>query len=531
MCHAKIRGQVEQKTLSRILAVDDDLITLTAIEEALLVAGHEAVTTEQPEHTLELLGRQQIDAMVLDVRMPGISGFELLGNMRRDPRWRLLPVLLLSSDGSSESRVKGLRGGADDYLVKPFVADELIARLERIIARRSSDTGLQGSLERFPVQDLLQYLGNGNKTGFLELANRITAMEILFREGRIVAAAAGRLTGREAVLEALTLTAGFFHFQHDERPSGAPVEIGLQGVLLESVWLEDELSKRHAFVPPQDLPLKISVPTGALADFEELPTETVVNRITDRPGTNLRDLLAAELAASAKILLTIALLRQRGNVIGAPEAQTTAEPVRSAETIPEATTSSPSAPPSIETSTSASDLSTAQRLGKLLRVFAQRGYDHRQGHLQIFFQKPVWNRLLELLETIPEDLLPGERQRLFSHLNEQGRGVLRLPLDRGSLLLHLQPLDAEKPPKSALFEISGGSILWIADENWNVAHETCVGFIEHSRKKPRGLVIYAESPPSGRGALTQALESAPRWREIPAPPCSFEELVDQLIRN
>src|SRR5688500_18729998 len=85
------------------------------------------------EDALWMAGATQYDAIVLDVMLPGIDGFEVCRRLRGDGIWS--PVLMLTARDAVEDRVAGLDGGADDYLVKPFSFAELVARL-RALARR-----------------------------------------------------------------------------------------------------------------------------------------------------------------------------------------------------------------------------------------------------------------------------------------------------------------------------------------------------------------------------------------------------------
>jgi two-component system, OmpR family, response regulator len=85
------------------------------------------------EEALRMVGAADYDAIVLDVMMPGLDGFEACRRLRADGVW--LPVLMLTARDAVEDRVRGLDGGADDYLTKPFSLAELLARL-RALARR-----------------------------------------------------------------------------------------------------------------------------------------------------------------------------------------------------------------------------------------------------------------------------------------------------------------------------------------------------------------------------------------------------------
>jgi PAS domain S-box-containing protein len=95
----------------------------------LLAAAYEVEEAADGQAALEAARRRPPDLVLADVMMPGLDGFGLLGELRADPRTKTVPVVLLSARAGEESRVEGLATGADDYLVKPFSARELLARV------------------------------------------------------------------------------------------------------------------------------------------------------------------------------------------------------------------------------------------------------------------------------------------------------------------------------------------------------------------------------------------------------------------
>ena len=122
--------------MGKILLVDDNPDILMVLRVTFEVAGHEVIATEDPREVLALAERNAPDAVVLDVMMPGRSGWEVLREIRERPALVTLPVVLLTALADVQDRVKGLRGGADDYQTKPFDPEELLARVEGLIARR-----------------------------------------------------------------------------------------------------------------------------------------------------------------------------------------------------------------------------------------------------------------------------------------------------------------------------------------------------------------------------------------------------------
>jgi serine/threonine-protein kinase len=121
--------------LAKLLVSDDDPQVLEVVSLVLEGAGHQVITTARPETVVALAREGDVDAIILDIKMP-VSGFELLGQLREDPSTADLPILFLSGLGAGADRVRGLREGADDYLVKPFEPEELILRVERLVSWR-----------------------------------------------------------------------------------------------------------------------------------------------------------------------------------------------------------------------------------------------------------------------------------------------------------------------------------------------------------------------------------------------------------
>jgi signal transduction histidine kinase/DNA-binding response OmpR family regulator len=126
-------GRPETKTRSRILLADDNADMRDYVAR-LLGERHECITAQDGQQALELLGLQRPDLLLTDIMMPRLDGFELIKAVRDDPALRDLPIIVISARAGEESSVEGLLAGADDYLVKPFSARELIARVDGALA-------------------------------------------------------------------------------------------------------------------------------------------------------------------------------------------------------------------------------------------------------------------------------------------------------------------------------------------------------------------------------------------------------------
>jgi two-component system OmpR family response regulator len=117
----------------RVLVVEDDVKMASLIRRGLRADGIAADVAVKGQDALWMAGSTEYDAIVLDVMLPGLNGFEVCQRLRADEVWS--PVLMLTARDAIEDRVQGLDTGADDYLTKPFSFAELSARL-RALARR-----------------------------------------------------------------------------------------------------------------------------------------------------------------------------------------------------------------------------------------------------------------------------------------------------------------------------------------------------------------------------------------------------------
>jgi two-component system, OmpR family, response regulator len=120
----------------RLLVVEDELDLLRALEKALQEAGYAVDTASDGEDGLFKATSWDYDAIVLDLMLPKLDGWELLTRLRRVKK---TPVLVLTARDALPDRVKGLDTGADDYLVKPFERLELLARLRALVRRAAGE--------------------------------------------------------------------------------------------------------------------------------------------------------------------------------------------------------------------------------------------------------------------------------------------------------------------------------------------------------------------------------------------------------
>jgi two-component system phosphate regulon response regulator PhoB len=121
--------------MAKILVAEDEKQIADMVSFKLTNAGHKVIRASDGEQVVGLATRELPDLILLDVMMPGLNGFEVLRRLKGDPTLRNVPVIMVTAKGHERDVLSGLRGGAADYVVKPFSLKELSARVELALRR------------------------------------------------------------------------------------------------------------------------------------------------------------------------------------------------------------------------------------------------------------------------------------------------------------------------------------------------------------------------------------------------------------
>lgn len=127
-------------TKTRVLICDDDPLLRELMQFRLTSKGYEVIQAVDGDEALEKTRSERPDLVVLDAMMPKSDGFEVLTRIKGDPALAATPVIMLTARKTEKDIVSALEKGADDYLVKPFIPEELLARLSRLLARRNRNS-------------------------------------------------------------------------------------------------------------------------------------------------------------------------------------------------------------------------------------------------------------------------------------------------------------------------------------------------------------------------------------------------------
>jgi DNA-binding response OmpR family regulator len=133
-------NNADTKSGSRILVIEDELPMRTALGDCLASNGYRVLTAADGETGFQRALKEKPDLILMDVMMPRMDGFSLCSELRRLSL--NIPVLMVTAKGQINDRVRGLDSGADDYLVKPFSTDELLARVRALLRRVQKGTSI-----------------------------------------------------------------------------------------------------------------------------------------------------------------------------------------------------------------------------------------------------------------------------------------------------------------------------------------------------------------------------------------------------
>jgi DNA-binding response OmpR family regulator len=168
----------------RLLLIEDNERFAALLKRGLTAAGFVVDILGTAEEAAAALHAERFEIVILDLGLPDADGLELLAEMRR--RGDATPVLILTARGSVKDRVNGLGCGADDYLVKPFALEELVARLRALLRRPGNLLGLTLSLGNLSLDSAARQVFVGGEPIFLSPREVAVLEHLLRRSGRVV---------------------------------------------------------------------------------------------------------------------------------------------------------------------------------------------------------------------------------------------------------------------------------------------------------------------------------------------------------
>jgi len=205
---------------NRLLLADGDPKSLRVLEVSLRNAGFQVSTAQSGSAAWDAIQRDTPAVIIADAELPEVDGVSVCARVREQGADRGIPFILLGTDKSVEARVRGLQAGADDYLVKPTYVNEVIARVRALVQRREREKlaspdaapeAFEGKLSDITVVDLLELLATNKRSGIIHLHGpRGATAAVYFRQGVVIDAEVGRLSGADAIGRLFAWTEGTF---------------------------------------------------------------------------------------------------------------------------------------------------------------------------------------------------------------------------------------------------------------------------------------------------------------------------------
>src|SRR6185436_10801347 len=265
-----------------LLLVDGDTKSLRVLEVSLKKAGFNVTTAVNGQDALAKVETSAPDLIISDTKMPEMDGFELVERLKQNLDWASIPFIFLTSQSDVEDKIRGLELGVEDYLTKPIYIKEILTRVKILLQKkqrqsleekRESRTKFAGQLSDMAVVDLIQTIEISRKSGVIHFKHPDgKRAAIYFRNGKVIDAELGRLSGEAAVYRLLIWTEGDFEVEFKNVRRKDVIELSSQGLLMEGMRRVDEWGRLCEQLPPLDSIFEVDY--RELADrLAEIPDE------------------------------------------------------------------------------------------------------------------------------------------------------------------------------------------------------------------------------------------------------------------
>ena len=259
-----------------VLIVDGDKVSQRAIELALASAKYAIEWARDGEAAFDIMRRIRVDVVISDSLLSDMPGITLMRRTAELCGPGAPTFLFLSADRANTTKIGLLMTGANDYLVKPFVADELRVRVKNVIeARRQARaetvrgiSGLAGDATEVPIPDILTMLELTRKSGILHISVGHATGRLVLEEGRLSHAEVANLVGEDAFFVLLQYHGGIYRFEPNATDSRRTINQRVSEMLLASAVRED--SARHEGLSERVLEATV---TNTAASLRELGIE------------------------------------------------------------------------------------------------------------------------------------------------------------------------------------------------------------------------------------------------------------------
>ncbi|MFQ5776516.1 MAG: DUF4388 domain-containing protein [Terriglobia bacterium] len=236
------------KSAVKILVVEDNPRVLDLLRQGLDGCGTVLTASDGADALLKAI-EEKPDLIVSDYQMPGLDGRQLYEKLRGRPETQKMPFVFLASKTDIEERLRQFTDGVEDYIAKPFLLRDVVARakkltdrihLEKLQSTARRPGVIEGRLEEMNVIDLFQSLEMGQKSCSLTLRRADAQCQIFLENGQVYDAVLGSTVGDEAVFKVVEWNEGTFEIDFSGKSSQRRTTRSTQGLLMEALRLLDE---------------------------------------------------------------------------------------------------------------------------------------------------------------------------------------------------------------------------------------------------------------------------------------------------
>ena len=234
-----------------LLLVDGDAESLRVLEVSLTNVGFVVTTARGCASALEKVERSRPDLIISEVDMEDGDGFALLVSLREKPEWAAIPFVFLTTRSSTDTKMRALDLEVQDYLTKPMFMDEILSRVQLSLLKHQQSnkqvhTGRMqfcGSLQEMGIVDLIQTVEMGRKSAIIRCQRGSQCGSIYIRDGKIIDADCGALSGNAAVYKLITWEQGTFEVQFRSLRRNVAIVDSTQTLLMEGLKRHDEWNR------------------------------------------------------------------------------------------------------------------------------------------------------------------------------------------------------------------------------------------------------------------------------------------------
>ena len=307
-----------------ILIIDDDDTTIALLNRILEKEGFQVCQAQNGMNALERIQISRPDLIISDIVMPELDGFRLFGMLQESSATSDIPFIFLSAKDDPVDQLRGLRMGANEYLVKPFKASDVLNTVDKVLEKAARSRGLKadmdigGKLALISLIDVIQLIEANEKTGELAVTSPYGEKigSVFLSNGQVIDAVTKQLEGEEAFFELASRSDGFFDFSIREITPADKIKKETIALALEASRLNDEAAELRYWAG--DMEKTLSVGTVNLPGHlsERFPEETL-NRIMHliEAGKTVREILGNAGISSTRAAGILAGLINCGAVV------------------------------------------------------------------------------------------------------------------------------------------------------------------------------------------------------------------------